>query len=470
MIQQFADALQQQYGLYTYKNSITAHGENGVAMSRHVAGHCLAVIGPWVRRIDQATPHGAFHLAPLNRENAAILMETFPEFAPRREGQLGFSMGFGDRLGNCTPGQLSALPKTGLFPILAQQSTRELTLTGRDYTDVIADAAFGALRAGWRSGYGADGDHLKTPAEIADAVARGCTMITLDCSEHIRREVCDDPSAASPIWQALPEDVRRAYENDYLGDFDRDTLVREVALYHAAIEHAATCYAALCRDGECTVDFELSIDETTAPTTPESHLLIARELQRQGIRPHSMAPRFVGAFEKGIDYVGDTAAFEAQLIQHQAIADRFGYKLSVHSGSDKFAIFPSVARVCGGRVHVKTAGTSWLVALTTVAQCDAPFFRRLWAHAAANQAHARTLYHLSTQWAGEPDVAALPDMALPALLTRDNIRQGLHIAYGAILQDPALKAALFACLARHQDALDANLRAHFDRHIGLLAH
>ncbi|MCL2434349.1 MAG: tagaturonate epimerase family protein [Clostridia bacterium] len=336
------------------------------------------------------------------------------------------SFGFGDRLGLATPGHLAAIAAFNqksaapLFPILAQQSIRELTLTGRTYRDVIADAAQAADMP-----FGADGDHMKTLAEVANALDCGCTMITVDCSEVLRPEADSTET-----------------------------------IYGGAVQHCLDCYELI--DGKA--DFELSVDETTFPTTPAAHFFVANELIKRGVKIDSLAPRFPGSFEKGIDYVGNLAEFEADLIEHQKIAEQFGYRLSIHSGSDKFAVFPIIARVTGGNVHVKTAGTSWLEALRVVAQTDSAFFRELLTFAANNQDRARTLYHVSTNWRGGPECEFSND-DLPALLNRDDIRQSLHITYGAMLAEPLIKQRLFILLRREKEAYINALVKHFKKHL-----
>ena len=121
----------------------------------------------------------------------------------------------------------------------------------------------------------------------------------------------------------------------------------------------------------------MSVDETATPTTVAEHFFVANELKRRGVHVHSLALRFVGEFQKGIDYKGDLAEFEARLREHVVIARHLGpYKISIHSGSDKFSIFPIAARVCGELVHEKTAGTWYLEALRVAARVQPSAFPR----------------------------------------------------------------------------------------------
>src|SRR5699024_7212699 len=124
-------------------------------------------------------------------------------------------------------------------------------------------------------------------------------------------------------------------------------------------------------------NFEISIDETETVTSPQAHFFVANELKSNKVNVFSMAPRFCGEFQKGIDYVGDLHQFENELMEHANIASFFGYKLSIHSGSDKFSVFPIIARHTEGVLHVKTAGTNWLEAIRVIAQQNPDLYRRL---------------------------------------------------------------------------------------------
>ncbi|MDR1192693.1 MAG: tagaturonate epimerase family protein, partial [Peptococcaceae bacterium] len=128
---------------------------------------------------------GGYVLAPLNHHSADTLRRLFPFTRPAPVLSRPQSCGVGDRLGIAGDGHLRVFARCDVAPVLAQQSIRELTLTGRTFDDVIDAATFAVFRAGYQKGFGADGDHLKTFEHIQSALDAGCTMITLDCSEHI---------------------------------------------------------------------------------------------------------------------------------------------------------------------------------------------------------------------------------------------------------------------------------------------
>jgi hypothetical protein len=175
----------------------------------------------------------------------------------------------------------------------------------------------------------------------------------------------------------------------------------------------------------------------------------------------------VGRFEKGVDYIGSVEEFEADFAVHAALARRFGpYKLSLHSGSDKFSVYEPAMRQTRGLVHLKTAGTSYLEALRTIAAVDPSFFRELYAFALLRYEEDRASYHVS---AG-PERAASPgelgDWELPpGLLDRFDEREILHVTFGSVLQSPSLKGRLFEVLCGHPEEYAINLEKHFARHL-----
>jgi hypothetical protein len=302
------------------------------------------------------------------------------------------SFGFGDRLGLATPGHILACKRGRLVPIFAQQSIREMTRTQRTPDEVMSAAQIALQAQDWNSAWGADADHLKTRDDVFLMANAGFTFFTIDPSEYVDNRA--DEYSQSELETAMQDALQfGAWESDaqlqslYLntsfevGDgltlrFGRESLLRAVAKYGKAIQYAQQM-AAWIAEANTGRDYEIeiSVDETDTPTTPLEHLFIGLELQRRGVKVVSLAPRFVGEFEKGIDYKGDVATFESTLEQHVAIARHCGpYKISVHSGSDKFAIYPSIGRICGDLLHVKTAGTSYLEALRVAARQSPQLF------------------------------------------------------------------------------------------------
>jgi hypothetical protein len=421
-----------------------------------------------------------------DRGNAAALRTLVPWLRPKLVGA-ATSAGVGDRLGIATPGHVAAFrANPGVVPVLAQQSARELARTGRSFQDVIDGATFGALAAGWRSGFGADADHLKSIADIDAGVAAGCTMFTADPIELVPNLPADAPEAAiAEAYSAVPwtdlEDDRAVFEDRYPEQLDLDSGTLELpmlalraaaARFGAAVVQVAAMYrhlAATLAPG--AFEFEVAVDEIEYRTTPIDHVYLATELQRLRVSWVSFAPRFVGDFEKGIDYLGDRVAFAADVEVHAAIARRFGdYKLSVHSGSDKFSIYDDVALATRDRVHLKTSGTSYLVALQTIAAVDPELMRRLWRVALEAYTTARATYHVSATAQDAPSPDGASPTALAGLLTDPNTREILHVTYGAVLHSEApggrqLGDDLRAAVWTHREAYWSNLAAHMGRHL-----
>jgi hypothetical protein len=425
-------------------------------------------------------------ICPLDVANSKALFEAFPFTRPQTQKGRQLSIGLGDRLGLAAPGHLRAIKGHDVFPVLAQQSIRELNLTGRTYEEVLAAAAWGVFQEGYTGGYGADGDHLKTREEIIYALNCGYTRITLDCSDHIKNDVLSFSEAEiEKHYQALSADERSHYESKYLNrtvPLDDDVFLqfvpegfkRRVLLYHKAIHFMIDIFRDLIEPLTDKPDFEISIDETLTETSPEDHFFVASELLDANVVFDSLAPRFCGKFEKGIDYIGSTAEFDKTLEIHLKIAKKLSYRVSVHSGSDKFSIFPFIGEKAEGIYHLKTAGTHWLEALRVVARHDPGFFRRIHTYAMEHLDEARAYYSISTDISLIPDVNLVPDSQLPAFLEEEPSRQVLHITYGLILTAKnsdgsyAFKDELYQFLYEYESQYDATVAEHLKKHMNAL--
>lgn len=455
--------------------------------SRHTAGGCtvcmlrgesedmLLITGENPGFTGRDTGDG--FAAPLNHENAQLLRKLFPFTAPKPLLSEIRTFGLGDRLGIAAPGQLRAIEKYDAIPALAQQSIRELNLTGRTFDDVLDAATFGVFREDFRRGFIADGDHLKTDDEVEYALGSGYTMITLDCSEHIRNDVNNMTDAEVYGEYQADKQLEELYCNksfaveDCTVSFSAEEFRRACLIYCNAIDHAEHIYRKYIEGRQ--VAFELSIDETATPTTPAQHYFVASELIRRGVKLTTVAPRFCGEFQKGIDYVGDLARFEAEFSVHAAIARHFGYKLSIHSGSDKFSVFPIIGRLTRGNFHVKTAGTNWLEAMRVVAECDPKLYREVHKFALSAFDEAKKYYHVTTDLTRIPDIDTLSDEELPGLFEQNDPRQLIHITYGLILNAkadgaPLFRGMLYKLWRDHEEVYARHLDRHISKHLELL--
>lgn len=442
----------------------------------------------------RALPQGTLLTGPRNSRNAEAIRNVFPWLRPWLLG-LRTSAGFGDRLGLATPGHIRAMRSVGgdLAPIFAQQSVREMERTGRSALHVLDDAMWGVFANGWRAGYGADADHLKTRHDIDVCVAAGYTFYTFDPGEHVghvptgiampelRTRYRDLP------WSELessPEDTLRRFAGkqveieDHRIRFDDQTVMRAAAKYSRALVHVQSMHRhlATAMPGGA-YEIEISVDETDDPTSHAEHVFIASELHRLGVTWISLAPRFIGRFEKGVEYIGRVEEFEPDFAVHAAIARHFGpYKLSLHSGSDKFSIYASAARSTQGCIHLKTAGTSFLEALRVVARHDPELFRRLYELARGRYETDKASYHVSARLNLAPSPEHVADDNLAGLLDQFDARQVLHVTFGSLLTglDDASGVSfgeeILAVLRAHPESYAETLQRHFVRHLQPFAH
>ena len=412
--------------------------------------------------------------AQLTHENACVLRKLFPWTSPARGLTKKASFGLGDRLGIAAPGHIDLFSKNDVFPIFAQQSIRELNLTSRTYEDVLDAASFAVFREGYKKGFGADGDHLKTEKDVEYALSLGFTMITLDCSEHIKNDVTS--ANAAPISDHYKEKYLNKNFNieGIVIVFTEDELKQCAAVYSGAVSFAAEIYKNFFASGKYDADLEISIDETVSVTTPLQHFFVAQELIDSGVTFATIAPRFCGEFQKGIDYIGDIAQFEKEIKIHAAIARHFKYKLSIHSGSDKFSVFPLIGRETRGNFHVKTAGTNWLEAMRVVAVTDPSLYREVHAYALSAFDEAKKYYHVTTDLSKIPDLSGISNDELAKLFENNDARQVIHITYGLILSKKnsdgsfTFKDRLYDLWQKHEDEYRLVLVKHIGRHLELL--
>jgi len=470
-----------------FPNSIIRKEGQEFALAKTSSGRRLVVLGDFVKPADfvgEATELSGQLLlvGPLDAQNAAALRSCFDWLNPRLLG-LQTSIGMGDRIGLATPGHVRAIRSASgkITPIFAQQSIREMKRTGRTPQQVMDDAAWGIFAEGWQAGFGADADHLKTTEDIDVCLQAGFCFFTIDPGEFVdNRAINASLSALRELAELLTVEIQPRSSGllgrnfDFEGHkvvFDEPTLLRAAVKYGKAIKHVAAMYQHLVqRAGQQPFELEVSVDETDQPTTHAEHVYIASELKLLGVKWVSLAPRFVGRFEKGVDYIGDVNAFEEDIAGHAAIARQLGpYKLSLHSGSDKFSIYPAAMRQTKGLVHLKTAGTSYLEALRTVSMVDAGLFREIYRFAREHFETDKASYHISAELDRAPQPDAVKDW--PGLLDQFDAREILHVTFGSVLTDTTTRAGqgfynqIVQLLEAHAETYAENLKTHFMLHL-----
>lgn len=491
-----ATELSQMTGLEIYPRSITAIPQglycmgrrDGVKYVARLSASAGGAIAGESRSVVIAGQEFSLTVGPISPANAVTLRSLLPFLVAKPLG-LRKSGGTGDRLGLATPGHIRAFRTTfgtdgqsGMAPILTQQSIRENARTGRTPQEVMDDAVWGVLQEGWRHGFGADADHLKNTQDVDVCVAAGYTFFTVDPGEHV-----DDSAntagaaqlqakAAQLDWTLFESSVadllaRLAGKTIDLGTFavtlSEEEVLRAAAKYGHAVSHTVRMQrhlqqAAAGRPWE----LEMSVDETETVTSLAEHIYIASELKRLAIRCVSLAPRYVGTFEKGVDYIGDLAAFERSIQEHMAVSHAFGpYKLSLHSGSDKFSVYPIAARVCGDLVHLKTAGTSYLEALRAIAVLRPELFREIVAFARGRYTADRASYHVSAELDKMPGIQGMVDDQLTELLDNFHAREILHVTFGSVLNHQPFREPFFSTLRHGEDTYTEILERHFNKHL-----
>jgi hypothetical protein len=477
-------------GVSVYPRSIAAADHGLYFLGRREALKYVGIVAQTARRASLlGTPrairlkHTILHLVLTEADaNALGVVQDALSFLKPQVIDSAPSVGCGDRLGLATPGHLQAVARSRMAPILAQQSVRENERTGRSPGDVMTDAAWGVFQEGWRRGFGADADHLKTTADIDAFAAAGFTFFTIDPGDHVDARA--DRAAAgelADLLQDLPWDDLETTPTDLTAaltagpilldtgrvDLPAEAVHRAAVKYGRVVAHTVAMYRHLLEHmAGRPFELEVSVDETDTVTSLAEHIYIAAELKRLGVRWVSLAPRYVGEFEKGVDYIGDLKTFGASFAQHAAVARAFGpYKLSLHSGSDKFGIYPIAARHSRGRVHLKTAGTSYLEALRAVARVAPDKFRRIVDLAVERYPVDRASYHVSARISAIKSILAGPDVGLSGLLDDFHGREILHVTYGSVLNHPTLRTALFEILQVHEDLYTELVARHFDRHL-----
>jgi hypothetical protein len=331
-----------------------------------------------------------------------------------------FSFGIGDRFGQQGKAQLKAfqmLAATGVEVVpVWNKSNREHTLIGTEPVSVLQEAQEAVDALKWTRSWHVDADHIRL--ETVDGFIECSDYFTIDVAESIGKAPPQDqvtgfvtrhPELAGTLCiPGIASELSPA----------REDLQRIAGKYLLAVQDAGRVYRYIA---EKKPDFiaEVSMDETDAAQTPFELLVILAGLADEGVRVQAVAPKFTGRFHKGVDYVGDLAAFEREFEDDIAViafaVKRYGLpqnlKLSVHSGSDKFSLYPIIHRVLmrtGAGLHLKTAGTTWLEELTGLAEAGGAGL------VLAREIYASALEHIDELCAPYASVIEIDRRRLPA--------------------------------------------------------
>jgi hypothetical protein len=404
-----------------------------------------------------------------------------------------FSVGVGDRFAHQAKAQLAACIKAGetgveVVPVW-NKSNREHTIIGTEPTQTRAAADAAVKELGWTKPYFLDADHINL--KTVERFIAPCDFFTLDVAEEIGKAA--KPEDVDAFVGRHPELIGEVTIPRIDEPFKTDeAFVKGVAnKFLAAVQDAGKIYRELvAKKGEGKFVPEVSMDETDAPQTPVELLIILAAIADEKIPIQTIAPKFTGRFNKGVDYVGDlaqfTKEFEEDLAAIAFAIKTYGLpenlKLSVHSGSDKFSIYKAIhdgVKKFGAGVHLKTAGTTWLEEVIGLAEAGGSgleiakeVYREAYAHSDELRAPYATVIDIDDAklprpeevdgWTSEQFTGALRhDQGNKAY--NPSFRQLLHVGFkvAAKMGDRYLKA-----LEENEHVVARNVTTNlFDRHI-----
>jgi hypothetical protein len=336
-----------------------------------------------------------------------------------------FSIGIGDRFAHQARAQLRACQLIAadgaeVVPVW-NKSNREHSFIGSEPADVHAAAEAAVQALGWRHGWHVDADHIRL--ETVDRFIPHADFFTIDVADSIGQPA---PAAAVAAFVDRHPELIGTIEIPRIAEpfhTTRAEIERLAGKFLLAVQDAGKIYRHIAeKKGGDGFIAEVSMDETDTPQTPPELLVILAAIADEGIPAQTIAPKFTGRFNKGVDYVGDLAQFEKEFHDDLAViafaVGRYGLpanlKLSVHSGSDKFSLYPIIRRTLplfGAGVHLKTAGTTWLEELIGLAEAGGAGLEL------AKEIYAEALEHIEELCGPYASVIDIDRAALPGAET-----------------------------------------------------
>lgn len=370
-----------------------------------------------------------------------------------------YSIGVGDRFGYQGAAQLRALQiaekqDVKVVPVW-NKSNREHSIIGTNPEDTRREADAAVKTTGWKEPYYVDADHIGI--NNVDKFIPYCDFFTLDVADFIGKAVT--ASELETFERSSGKFKGKLQIPNASRDFIvTDEIIRAIGTkYLYAVKEAAKTYQHIRKNkAESAFIVEVSMDETDAPQTPVELFFILSAIAQEGIPIQTIAPKFSGKFLKGIDYVGNVRAFAQEfeedilIISHAVSVFNLpkNLKLSVHSGSDKFSLYPIMHQAINKHnagLHLKTAGTTWLEELIGLAAAGGDglaIAKDVYAQAFARREELCKPYasvveidnsklplpSLVSSWSSEQFISALRhDQQHPGFNV--NLRQMLHVAF-----------------------------------------
>lgn len=404
-----------------------------------------------------------------------------------------FSIGVGDRFGHQARAQLRACQLlaedgTSVIPVW-NKSNREHNFIGSEPASVLLAAREAVEALAWKKEWHVDADHIRL--DTVDRYIPHADFFTIDVADSIGQ-----PAArvdVNTFMDRHPELVGRFRIPGTEEPFEttRGEIERIAAKFLLAVQESGKVFRHIAGPkGEGGFIAEVSMDETDTPQTPPELLVILAALADEKVRVQTIAPKFTGRFNKGVDYVGDLEQFEREFRDDLAVIafaiQRYGLpanlKLSVHSGSDKFSLYPIIRRALrrvDAGVHLKTAGTTWLEELIGLAEAGGKGL------ALAQEIYAEALDHLDELCAPYASVIAIQRDQLPEAsavakwsseqftgalrhdpqhpLFNPGFRQLLHVAFKLAAKRGR---SFLDLLEKHEEVIAKNVTANlYERHL-----
>jgi hypothetical protein len=404
-----------------------------------------------------------------------------------------YSVGVGDRFAQQAEAQLQACVQAAdqgveVIPVW-NKSNREHLIVGSEPSSVRAAADAAVKQRGWKKPHHVDADHIRL--ETVDRFVPHSDFFTIDVADSIAK-----PAAAEAVKQFADRHPELAGQVQIPGveggiRSSRSEVERIANKFLFAVQEAATIYRHIAKQkGEDRFITEVSMDETDSPQTPVELLVILVALADEKVPVQTIAPKFTGRFNKGVDYVGDVAQFEREFNDDLSVIrfaiEKYGLpdtlKLSVHSGSDKFSIYGPIHRAIrkhNAGLHLKTAGTTWLEEIIGLAEAGGDGL------ALAKEIYAQALAHIDELCAPYATVIDINRSKLPstdvtakwsaaefaAAVRHDqkspqfnpHVRQLLHVGFKvAAKKGPAYLDLVRACEETIARNVTGNL---YDRHL-----
>lgn len=404
-----------------------------------------------------------------------------------------YSIGLGDRFGHQGHAQLKAITEAGrkgvdITPVW-NKSNREHLIIGTQPSDVRMEADLAIKTCGFKKPYFVDADHINL--ETVDKFISSSDFFTVDVASYIGKRAFDSDIG-----------IFIEYAGKYLGKLEVPGIKKPIKCsskqladiaekYLFAAKKAGEIYRKIEKSkGAGNFITEVSMDEVAQPQTPVELFFILAMLGMEGVPIQTIAPKFSGRFNKGVDYAGDplkfASEFEEDLMVVTFAANEFGLpenlKISIHSGSDKFAIYPYIGSLLmkhNKGVHLKTAGTTWLEEVIGLAEAGGialDFVKEIYIHSLEKieelcAPYADVIDIEATELPSAGEVSIWNGRKFAASLRHDqgnpdynpNMRQLIHVAYKLAAQKMDI---YFRLLEEHEEVVSQCVFENiYNRHI-----